>query len=133
MITFERKYFLKFNFSPMQINRYLNNALKDLKIAKESKQPEVKFTYSYNALIKGGITLLAKTAKVKARSVSGHHVKIIEKMSDILNDESVQSIGNTMRIKRNSDLYNGGIFISKKEAKDFCEFVGKVLFRIKHF
>ena len=104
-MMFERKYFLKFNFSPIQIDRYLNNALKDLGIAKENKRPEVKFTYSYSALIKSGIALLAKIAKVKIRSISGHHIKIIEKMSEVLNDKSIQNIGNAMRMKRNIDLY----------------------------
>ncbi len=130
-MMFERKYFLKFNFSPIQIDRYLNNALKDLGIAKENKRPEVKFTYSYSALIKSGIALLAKIAKVKIRSISGHHIKIIEKMSEVLNDKSIQNIGNAMRMKRNIDLYSGGIFISEKEAKDFYKFVEKLLFKIK--
>jgi len=34
-------------------------------------------------------------------------------------------------MKRNIDLYSGGIFVSDKESKDFCSFVEDVLFRIK--
>ena len=54
MIKFESAYFNKFNFSKEQIIAYLNNALKDLKIAKENSRPEVKFSYSYSAIAKTG-------------------------------------------------------------------------------
>ena len=77
MIKFETAYFSKFNFTEEQIAQFLNNALKDLEIAKENIRPEVKFSYSYSAFIKGGIALLAKVWRVKIRSIPGHHVKII--------------------------------------------------------
>ena len=75
MTEFESKYFKKSDFKEEQIIQYYDNALRDLQIAAENKRPEVKFTYSYNALIKGGITLVAKIGKVKIRSVAGHHIK----------------------------------------------------------
>lgn len=61
----------------------------------------------------------------------GHHVKIIEMLSKILNDDSISTVGNAMRSKRNLDLYGEGIIVSKKEGKDYYEFVKKVLERIK--
>jgi hypothetical protein len=131
MIKFEAAYFRKFNFTEEQINQFLNNALKDLEIAKENSRPEVKFSYSYSAFIKGGIALLAKVGKVKVRSIPGHHVKIIEKMKEILKDEIVETIGNAMRTKRNEDFYGGGILISEKESKDYNLFVEKVFVTIK--
>lgn len=131
MRKFDVKYFSKFNFSDNQITQYINNALRDLEIARENKRPEVKFNYSYNALIKSGIALIAKFEKAKVRSIPGHHVKIIERMSEILNDELILDIGNAMRMKRNEDFYAGGIFISEKESKDFFNFVEKLLLKVE--
>jgi len=131
MIKFERKYFVKFDFSDRQVGQYLSNALRDLEIAQENRRPEVKFNYSYTALIKGGIALIAKFGKVKVRSIPGHHIKIIEKMSEILRDGTIEEIANSMRMKRNLDFYNGGIFISEKESKDLYNFTEEVLGRIK--
>lgn len=131
MMNFETKYFVKFDFSDKQIGQYLSNALKDLEIAQENKRPEVKFNYSYTALIKGGIALIAKIGNVRSRSILGHHIKIIEKMSEILKDENINEVGNSMRMKRNRDLYSGGVFISDKESEDFYFFIEKVLFKVK--
>jgi len=131
MIKFETAYFNKFDFTEEQVARFLNNALKDLEIAKENSRPEVKFSYSYSAFIKGGIALLAKVGKVKIRSIPGHHVKIIEKMKEILKDETVEIIGNAMRSKRNEDFYGGGVLISEKESIDYNLFVEKVFVKIK--
>jgi hypothetical protein len=131
MIKFETAYFNKFNFTEEQVTQFLNNALKDLEIAKENSRPEVKFSYSYSAFIKGGIALLAKVGKVKIRSIPGHHVKIIEKMKEILKDETVEIIGNAMRSKRNEDFYGGGVLISEKESIDYNLFVEKVFVKIK--
>jgi len=131
MIKFETAYFNKFDFTEEQVARFLNNALKDLEIAKENSRPEVKFSYSYSAFIKGGMALLAKVGKVKIRSIPGHHVKIIEKMKEILKDETVEIIGNAMRSKRNEDFYGGGVLISEKESIDYNLFVEKVFVKIK--
>lgn len=131
MIKFETAYFNKFDFTEEQVARFLNNALKDLEIAKENSRPEVKFSYSYSAFIKGGMALLAKVGKVKIRSIPGHHVKIMEKMKEILKDETVEIIGNAMRSKRNEDFYGGGVLISEKESIDYNLFVEKVFVKIK--
>lgn len=131
MIKFEIKYFVRFDFSDKQRGQYLSNSLRDLEIARENKRSEVKFNYSYTALIKGGIALIAKIGQVKTRSIPGHHIKILEKMSEILQDETINEVGNLMRMKRNRDLYSGGVFISDKESKDFYFFIEKVLFKVK--
>ena len=52
MTSFETAYFQKFTFSQKQIKRYFQNALRDLEIARKDKFSEVRFTYSYQALIK---------------------------------------------------------------------------------
>ncbi len=58
-MEFEDKYFKKLNFNQKQIEKYLNSALRDISIAKESKITEVQFQFTYNSLIKLGITLIA--------------------------------------------------------------------------
>ena len=130
-MKFEESTFVRFSFTHQQIKKNLANALRDYDIAKKDSILEVKFTYSYNALIKAGIALLSYH-QVKVRSVPGHHVKIIEKMSEMLNDEAVDDIGNVMRSKRNIDLYGGGVEITEKECREYIIFVGGVLKRIKN-
>lgn len=131
MTMFDPKYFSKFTFTPEQIKRYLDNALRDFKIASEDDHLEVKFNYCYNALFKAGIALVAAKGGVKVRSVAGHHVKIIEKMAEILKDETVLAVGNAMRSKRNEDFYGGGIFISEKESAEYLEYVKGILVKVE--
>ena len=52
-------------------------------------------------------------------------------MSEILGDGTIKEIANSMRMKRNMDFYNGGVFISEKESKDYYNFTKEVLGRIK--
>ena len=77
--------------------------------------------------MKGGISLIAKKGNVKTRSVPGHHIKILTKLSEILNDPDILAMGNAMRIKRNIDLYGGGEVVSEKEALEYFGFVEAVL------
>lgn len=132
MTVFESKHFTKFKFMPDQIKRFLSNATRDFAIALEDSHLEVKFNYCYNALIKAGIALIAAKGGVKVRSIPGHHIKILEKMSEVLDDDSILTIGNTMRMKRNEDFYSGGIFISEKEVEEYLEYVKSLLNKIKH-
>jgi len=129
MIKFENKYFLKFPFTNELIEKNIKNALKDLNIAKKVNISEVKFNYSYSALIKAGIALLSYY-QVKIKSVPGHHIKIIEKIAQILNDKEIEDIGNSMRSKRNLDFYAGGIEVTEKECREFISFVEKILSKI---
>ena len=71
--------------------------------------------------------MIAFTGQVKVRNTPGHHIKVIEKMAEILDDNSIALIGNVMRKKRNLDLYSGGEYISKKEADEYCSFAGKII------
>jgi hypothetical protein len=73
MMKFDSKYFDSFKFTEEQIKKNFDNALKDLKIAKEDTIAEVKFDYSYKALIKAGIALASFYGK-KVKSLPGHHV-----------------------------------------------------------
>jgi hypothetical protein len=120
------KNFQKFGFTKEQVSSYLKNAFHDLEIAGKSDLAEVKFNYSYTALIKSGIASIASRG-LKVKSMPGHHISIIDKMSELLKNGEIQSIGNIMRMKRNADLYEGGTFISEKEAVDFYNFTEKIL------
>jgi hypothetical protein len=131
-VNFETKYFQKKKFTERAIARYFNNALKDLQIAGESKYPEVIFKFSYDSLIKGGITLIAFYGyKVKSRQ--GHHIKVLEKLSQILANEKIEIVGDRIRKKRNLDLYEGGIIISKNEAKVYLNFTKDVIILIERY
>lgn len=132
MIKFGPKYFRKFDFSRNQIKKYLESAYKDLNIAKRDCIAEVKFQFSYNALIKLGIVLIGCYGyKVKSRA--GHHIKILEKTALILKDENIDLDGNRMRELRNTELYDGGILISDKQAGEYCDFVKSVFAKSDEF
>ena len=60
MINFESQYFQKLAFKEEQIEQFLKSALHDLEIAGTSDIPDVIFKFSYDALVKLGIALIAK-------------------------------------------------------------------------
>ena len=129
-MKFDNKYFSAFTFTKEQIGKNLNNAFKDFNIAQKDKIPEVKFNYAYTAFLKAGIALLS-LYQVRIKSQPGHHLRIIEKMAEILKDESISEVGNAIRHKRNTDLYAGGVEITEKECREYIDFVRNVLSRIK--
>ncbi|MFC2062099.1 hypothetical protein ACFLUV_06270 [Elusimicrobiota bacterium] len=125
MISFEQKYFRKFIFSKGQIEQFTQSAIHDLKIAEEAVVSDVTFKFSYDALIKIGITLIAMRG-YKVRSTAGHHIKILEKLSDILGDEDIIVLGDKMRKERNLNLYDGGFFVGDKDSREYLVFVENV-------
>jgi len=122
MINFESQHFQKLTFQQKQIDQFLLSARHDLKIAEESDVPDVIFKFGYDALIKLGIALIAKKGN-KVRSTAGHHVKILEKLSQLLKDEDILVLGNKMRQERNVSLYDGGCFVGEKDSLEYLEFV----------
>ena len=127
MINFESQYFQKLAFKEGQIKQFLKSALHDFKIAEASDVPDVIFKFSYDALIKLGIALIAQKG-YKIRSRAGHHVKILQKASQILKEEDILVLGNKMRQERNVNLYDGGLFIGQKDSLEYLKFV-KSLFK----
>ncbi|MFC1806807.1 hypothetical protein ACFL0T_00365 [Candidatus Omnitrophota bacterium] len=127
MINFENEYFQKLKFEKKQLEQFLKSAVHDLDIAKSSDIPDVVFKFSYDALIKLGIALIAKKG-YKIRSKSGHHIKILEKLSQIIKDEDILVLGNKMRRERNFNLYDGGFFVGEKDSRAYLGFV-KGLFK----
>lgn len=128
-MEFENKYFKRFKFSEGQIKKYSKNARSDLEIAKKDSFLDVKFNYAYTALIKAGVALLS-AYQTKVRSVPGHHIKLIEKVSQILKDESISDIANVMRSKRNLGLYAGGMEVTEKECREYIKFAEETIKKI---
>ena len=122
MINFESQHFQKLTFQEKQIDQFLLSARHDLKIAEESDVPDVVFKFGYDALIKLGIALIAKKG-YKVRNTPGHHIKILEKLSQLLKDEDIVVLGNKMRQERNVNLYDGGFFVGEKDSLEYLEFV----------
>ena len=122
MINFESQHFQKLTFKEEQIEQFLMSARHDLNIAEESDVPDVVFKFGYDALIKLGIALIAKKG-YKVRSTAGHHIKILEKLSQLLKDEDIVVLGNKMRQERNVNLYDGGIFVGEKDSLEYLKFV----------
>jgi len=106
MINFEDKFFEKFEFTKEQTRKHLNNSLKDLQIANRVGIIDVKFNYAYSALLKAGIALLSLERR-RIKSVPGHQVKIIQILAQLLDDKSIEDLGNVMRTKRNQDFLRG--------------------------
>ncbi|MFH0732917.1 MAG: hypothetical protein V2A72_08415 [Candidatus Omnitrophota bacterium] len=125
MINFENQYFQKLVFKNEQIEQFLKSALHDLKIAEESDIVDVVFKFSYDAIIKLGIMLIAKKG-YKVRSVTGHHIKILEKLSQTLEEDDILVLGNKMRQERNVNFYDGGFFIGEKDSQEYLDFVKRV-------
>ena len=94
----------------------------------------VIFTFTYNAIIKAGITLIA-TYGYRVRSKSGHHIKILQKMKEIMGQKYIPTIEifNDMRKQRNEDIYNGGIYITEKDASEYLELSKSILDAIEKY
>jgi len=129
MINFEDKFFEKFEFTKEQTQKHLNNSLKDLQIANRVGIIDVKFNYAYSALLKAGIALLSSSGR-RIKSVPGHQVKIIQILAQLLDDKSIEDLGNVMRTKRNQDFYGGGVEITEKECRSYINFVEGVVAKV---
>ena len=124
--------FERFRFTDSQIANYRRSAERDLAIAHNSDIPEVAFRFSYDALLKLATAASAhKSLRVKARQ--GHHIELIKKLAEIMGDSEIEVLGNQMRAKRNWDLYGGGALISKKEAKEYSEWVARVFAKAQNY
>ena len=129
-MRFDKNYFLKQEFGHNELNKYKKAAERDLAIAHKDKEIEVIFHFSYMALLKIGIYVIAKEGyRVKSRP--GHHVQIIETLSDILKSKDVAIIGDKMRRDRNLDLYSANALITKKDVEAYYKFVQELFQTIR--
>ncbi|MBU4204559.1 hypothetical protein KKE19_04040 [Patescibacteria group bacterium] len=125
-ISFESNFFEKRKIDKKAIDKYFNGAIRDFKIAADNHHPEVIFKFSYDSLIKTGLALVSSYG-YRTKSRQGHHIKILEKLSQILDNKSIKIMGEAMRKKRNLDLYDGGTIISNKEAEEYLDFIRDVI------
>ena len=121
----DKNFFSKQAFTAEELEKLRKSAEKYLVISKKNREPEVKFHFTYMALIKIGIYLIAEKG-YRAKSRPGHHQMIIEELSGILKNEDVMLIGDKMRRNRNMDFYSADGMITETEADKDCEFVEKI-------
>lgn len=115
--------FEQFNYSKLQIGKYFEAAANDLRLAKSTNEPELVFYACYNLVVKTAMAVCAKN-NLRVKSRVGHHVELINKLAECLNDPEIEVVADKMRTKRNRDLYDGGAITSEKEANfylSFCE------------
>ena len=117
--------FVKFNFSKKQISDYFQAAKNDIRLA-NSKEPEVKFFFSYNCLLKIAQAVCAYN-NLRVKSHAGHHIALLDKCANLLDNPDLAVVAQTMRDKRNRDLYDGGTIITEKEANTYYTFVKNYL------
>ncbi|MBI4812700.1 hypothetical protein HY798_04705 [Candidatus Falkowbacteria bacterium] len=124
--------FVKFYFTQRQINNYYKTAIKNFKIAVKYEEPEIIFHFCYEALLKLAIAVCADNG-LRVKSRAGHHIELIKKLSDYLEDNNIEKTGDRMRKKRNKDMYGGGVIITLKEAKDYLEWLKGVFEKGKKY
>jgi len=125
--------FEKFTFSFKQIENYYRAASRDFNMLRRGKyEPEIIFFFSYNVVIKISIAVCAKKG-LRIKSKTGHHIALISKLGEILNDEEIVAMAGRMRMKRNKDLYSGGLSISQKEADFYFNFCKDLLKKAEGF
>lgn len=123
--------FEEFVFTTKQIEKYFESAVKDFNTAKKGDS-DVSFVFCYNCLLKLAIVVCAKNnLRVKARR--GHHIALIEEMAKFLKDQEIEIIAQDMRAKRNRDLYDGGILISKKDTEMYLQFITDLVKKVEKY
>jgi hypothetical protein len=130
-MIFDPKYFKKMDFSQRQIENYFISAIKDMKIAEKYDDPEVRFQFIFNSLIKFGITLIAFHG-YKVNSRKGHHQKVLEKMSEILGNDDILITSEIIRKNRNTEFYDGGIIITEKQSEEYLSFLKRYIIYQDH-
>ena len=128
-MKFDKNFFIFQKFSATELDKYKKSVKRDLDIAGRSKDPEVTFHFAFMALIKIGIYCLAK-ANYRVKSRPGHHQKIIESLSQMIDSEDVLIIGDKMRKDRNLDFYGSDAHCSTEETREYLEFVRGVFYKI---
>ncbi|MDD2576712.1 MAG: hypothetical protein PHV76_04335 [Bacteroidales bacterium] len=131
-MIFDPDYFKKMDFSLKQVDSYLISAVKDMKIAEKYDDPEVRFEFVFKSLIKFGITLIASYG-YKVSSRKGHHRKVLEKMSEILNNEEILIVLERIRKTRNTEFYDGGTIITRKQSDEYLSFLKEIYNLSKSF
>lgn len=126
-MKFDPNFFIKQKFTEAQLKKHGQSAQRDLNIAQTSKESEVRFHFTYMAMLKAGIYYLARHG-YRVKGVPGHHQKVIEALSRIMELQDIQIVGDKMRKDRNLDLYSAELLTSPEEIQEYFHFV-KDLFK----
>lgn len=126
----DKNFFSTQAFAAAELRKLLSSAAKYLEISRKNSEPEVKFHFTYMALIKIGIYLIARE-RYRVKSRPGHHQMIIGELGELLKNEDVVLIGDKMRRSRNMDLYSADGMITETEADKDFEFVEKIYKSLK--
>jgi len=124
--------FEKFTFSLEQIKKYHQAVSKDFALLDKKNPPEVIFLLCYNIIIKSAVAVCAKN-NLRVKSKAGHHIELISKLAEFLNDSEIEIVANKMRKKRNRDLYDGGIPTSAKEGKYYLQFCHNLVEKLDNY
>lgn len=128
-MKFDKNYFIKQSYIESELKNIRLSLEKNIDIAMKNKEAEVVFHFTYMALIKLGIYIIAREGyRVKSRA--GPHIKILEILSQKTEMEDILIIGNNMRRNRNLDIYSARIEISRSEAQEYLKFVKKIYNKI---
>ena len=121
----DKNYFSRQSFTSDELKKYRQSVIRYLNIAKTSTETDVKFHFAYMALIKIGIYFIAKEGyRIKSRP--GHHQKIIEILSKLLDNEDIIIVGDKMRKNRNLDFYSSDSPITETEAAQDLKFTEEI-------
>lgn len=127
-MKFAKEYFTEQQFTEETISKLRGSAVRDIKIAENDKEPEVRFHFSYMALLKTGVLAIAMKG-YRIKSKPGHHKIILETLSNILDDKDILIAGDRMRKNLNFDVYSGSITINSEEIEQNLKFVKEVFTR----
>ncbi|MBI5754900.1 hypothetical protein HZA41_01630 [Candidatus Peregrinibacteria bacterium] len=123
MTLFETDHFQEFPYSKSQTDGYFHNAELDFVRAEKARDPNIAYRIGYESILKLGIAMIAD-AGYKVKSVPGHHIKILEKLGEILKRPDEIEYLHRIRRKRNIDLYEGGLDFTEKESSDLLVLCG---------
>lgn len=126
MLKFDKAFFVPQKFSLEDLERFKASARRDLEIARTSGHAEVKFHFTYMALVKAGIFCAAQEG-VRVKSKPGHHQKILETLAMVAGNEDVLVMGDKMRRDRNADLYDSTGRYNDAEIEQYFSFVSNLL------
>lgn len=70
---------------------------------------------------------------IRVKSRLGHHIALLDKYAEFLNDKKIIAVAKAMRDKRNRDLYDGATVITIKEAERYYVFVQDLLIKTEMY
>jgi len=129
---FNEELFQKQIFDASTVKKFLREAEVDLGLAYQNSEPRAQFWFVYSSFLRCGMALMA-TRGYRVRSKEGHHIFIIQKIAEILNDSSILDAGDYMRKKRNKDAYREIVSPTEEEISRYLNFVSDIYKRTEYY